>query len=79
MLISYIDFEVKTDSARIWWRLHRNSDTIEQVEFLFQEVTILEASKHNTRRKLKPLVFSDEFASHSDTFLLLILNKLGLT
>lgn len=61
MLISYAHSQVDSDFARMHWRTHCDPHTIEMVELLLYQISILESREQYIGWQLQSLPLSYEF------------------
>ena len=79
MLITYIDFEMKTYFTRVHRRSHGDSYPIEIFKLLLYQIIIFESAKHRGVVNMNSLLYSDEFGCESKISLLIVVIELSLT
>jgi hypothetical protein len=72
VFVSYTDFDVDAELAWVRWRLHSDSHAVELIEFLLEQVVVLEATVHHVVLKLEAMPFSYKLCCHSQKPLLFV-------
>jgi hypothetical protein len=65
VLVTNTHLEMDSNLTGILWWSHRDSHSVEHIEFLLYEVSVLPAAKHVIMHHVKSFSFFHEFGGHS--------------